>query len=186
MALNKNQLRLQRITVRGFGLIELMIAMLVLAVGLAGGAAVISVAIANNGRARFDTTATALAESTMERIVAIPSRAIGPAASTSLTDCAGNNFPISSALGGAPLITQGTFAGSIDFSQPALPNYSMQYSTCSSGGTLAYDIRWRVDPGPTPFTQLITVSAKSVGQTSNNATNRFTAPVRLRTIRGAF
>lgn len=171
---------------RGFSLIELMIAMVVLAFGLVGGAAVLSTAIANNGRSRFDTTATALAESTMEKIVAIPSRAQGAAAGTNVTDCAGTTFPVSTAPGGAPLIPNGAFAGHIDFLQPAVRNYSMLYATCTAGSNTVYDVRWRVDPGPTPFTQLVTVAAKSIGQAGNSADKRFALPVMLRTVRGTF
>jgi len=186
MALNGSEAQARKIRCDGFSIIELMIAMVVLAVGLIGGAAVISTAIANNGRSRFDTTATALAESTMEKIVAIPSRAQGAAASTSIVDCQDSTFPISTAVGGAPLIQNGTFAGYIDFLQPAVPNYSMRYSVCSSGTNITYDVRWRIDPGPTPFTQLVTVSARNIGQIGNNPDRRFALPVRLRTIRGAF
>jgi len=170
----------------GFSLIELMIATVVLSIGLTGGAAVISAAIASNGRARFDTGATALAESAMERIVAIPSRATGTDANTSLKDCAGTTFPINTALGGSALITQGPFAGAVDFSKPALPNYSMQYAVCARGATIIYDVRWRVDPGPTPFTQLITVGVRNAGPGGGSGNRRFALPVRLRTIRGAF
>lgn len=170
----------------GFSLIELMIATVVLSVGLAGGAAVISAAIANNGRARFDTTATALAESTMERILAIPSRATGASATTSLQDCTGTTFPISTAVGGAPLVIVGTFAGSVDYSQPPVANYSMNYAVCTRDTTIVYDIRWRVDPGPTPFTQLITVAVKNVGPQGGSGNSRFALPARLRTIRGTF
>lgn len=186
MALRRKQTQTHRARPAGFSMIEVMVAMLVLAVGLVAGAAAISVAIAGNGRSRFDTTATALSESVMERIVAIPTRAIGAAANTSLTDCAGNTFPMSTSIGGTPLITSGPFTGSVDFTQPPVLNYSMRYSACSSAGALIYDVRWRIDPGPTPFTQFVTVSARNLAQTGNNGTNRFAAPVRLRTIRGAF
>lgn len=186
MALEKNKSKV-RIHAMGFSLIELMIAMLVLAFGLVAGAAVISTAIATNGRARFDTTATALAESVMEHIVAIPSRAQGAAALTSMTDCAGTTFPMNTVQGGAPLVTAGPFAGNVDFLQPAVQQYSMLYTICSAGRNMSYDVRWRIDAGPTPFTQLVTVSAKSVGQAGNSANgNRFALPVRLRTIRGTF
>jgi hypothetical protein len=33
---------------------------------------------------------------------------------------------------------------------------------CSTGDRVAYDVRWRIDPGSTPSTQLVTVSAKPV------------------------
>jgi hypothetical protein len=38
----------------------------------------------------------------------------------------------------------------------------MRYVMCSTGGSVAYDVRWRIDPGSTPSTQLVTVSAKPV------------------------
>jgi prepilin-type N-terminal cleavage/methylation domain-containing protein len=184
MAVKRNKARMQA---SGFSLIELMIAMLVLAFGLVAGAAVISTAIATNGRARFDTTATALAESVMEHIVAIPSRAQGAAALTSMTDCAGTTFTMNTVQGGAPLIKTGVFAGNVDFTQAAVQQYSMLYTICSAGNNMSYDVRWRIDPGPTPFTQLVTVSAKNIGQAGNSTNgNRFALPVRLRTIRGTF
>lgn len=166
---------------RGFSLLELAIAMAVLLVGLLGGIVVIGVASANNGRSKFHTTATTLAESTMERILAIPETATGGAAQTQITDCSGNTYTVATAVGGSPLISSGAFSGSIDFSQAAQPNYSMNYAMCAtSGGT--YDVRWRVDPGPTPSTQLITVSVKSIS--ANGAL--LTLPYTLHHLRGDF
>ena len=57
---------------RGFSLIEVMIATVVLVVGLLGGIAVIAVATANDGRSKLHSTAILLAQSTMEKIAAIP------------------------------------------------------------------------------------------------------------------
>jgi prepilin-type N-terminal cleavage/methylation domain-containing protein len=168
---------------RGFSLLELTIAMAVLAVGLLGGMVIIGVATANNGRSKLHSTAVTLAESTMEKIVAIGSKATGAAAQTRISDCAGNTFIIETAQGGSDLITSGAFANTIDFSKPPQTNYSMNYVMCSSGGGVAYDVRWRIDPGYTPSTQMVTVSAKPLPGTAAAAA-QLTLPVTLRQTRG--
>jgi len=174
---------------RGFSLIELMIAMAVLAVGLLGGIVVIAMSAANNGKSKLNTTAVTLAESTMETILAIPEKATGTATQTQLTDCAGNTFTIETAQTaagvGTALIANGAFAGSVDYSQPPVPNYSMQYVMCSTGAGLVYDIRWRIDQGPTPSTQLVTVSAKP-GAGNQAVAAQFTLPFTLHELRGDF
>src|SRR5262245_39697473 len=126
---------------RGFSLLELSIAMAVLLVGLLGGIVVIGMASANNGRSKFHTTAATMAQSTMERIVAIPQSATGIAAQTKINDCAGNTLIIETAVGGSDLISSGAFAGAIDFSKPPLPSYSMTYAMCASAGGGIYDVR---------------------------------------------
>jgi prepilin-type N-terminal cleavage/methylation domain-containing protein len=170
---------------RGFSLIELMIAMAVLAVGLLGGIAVIAVATANDGRSKMHSTAILLAQSTMEKIAAIP-KAAGNT-QTTLTDCVGTPHSIETAVpaaGGSPaLIDSGAFLGTIDFSQPTVTNYSMVYVTCSTGGNIGYDVRWRIDRGPTPATQLVTVSAKPL--VTAGAT-QFMLPYTLHQLRGDF
>ena len=166
---------------RGFSLIEVMVAMAVLVVGLLGGIVVIAVASANDGRSRLHSTAVTLAESTMEKIVAIPQNALGTGAETKMTDCAGNSFMIETAPGGSDLITSGAFAGTVDFSKPAVGNYAMAYSTC--GTSVSYDVRWRIDPGPTPSTQLVTVSAKPMVAAG---AAQFTLPYTLHQLRGNF
>jgi prepilin-type N-terminal cleavage/methylation domain-containing protein len=167
----------------GFSLIELMIAMSVLAVGLLGGIAVLAVANANNGRSKLHSTAVTLAQSTMEKIVAIPESAVGEDAKTKLTDCAGNSYIVNTAVGGSDLIGSGAFAGSIDFSKLPVENYAMRYFTCSTGASVGYDVRWRIDAGPTPATQLVTVSAKPI-VTAGAA--QLTLPYTLRQTRGDF
>jgi prepilin-type N-terminal cleavage/methylation domain-containing protein len=159
---------------RGFSLIELMIAMAVLAVGLLGGIVVIAVATANDGRSKLHTTAVTMASSTMEKILAIPQKATGGAAQTKLTDCAGNTFTIETAVG-----------GSVDFSQAPQPNYSMRYVMCSTGIGVPYDVRWSIDAGPTPSTQLVTVSAKPIVG-NGAAAALFTLPFTLHQLRGNF
>lgn len=167
----------------GFSLLELSTAMAILLVGLLGGIVVIGVASANNGRSKFHTTAATMAQSTIERILAIPQSAVGAAAQTKVNDCAGNTFTIETAVGGSDVINSGAFAGAIDFSKPPLPSYSMTYTMCSSAGGGTYDVRWRVDPGPTPSTQLITVGARSVNANGNAL---FALPYNVRQLRGDF
>jgi len=169
----------------GFSLIELMIAMAVLAVGLLGGIVVIAMATANDGRSKLHTTAVTLASSTMERILAIPQNAVGKAAQTKITDCAGNSFTIETAPGGSDLITAGAFSGSVDYSKPPKANYSMQYIMCSSGAGVPYDVRWNIDAGPTVSTQLVTVSAKPISG-SGTAAAQFTLPFTVHQLRGNF
>lgn len=162
----------------GFSLLELMIAMCVLAIGILGGMGAICAATASNGGSKMNTAAATLAESTMERIMAVPPNATGTAAVTSVSDCNGNAFAMSTVPGGSP-VSNGLFTG-IDYTQPQTPNYSMTYVTCSG---FTFDVRWRVDAGPTPSTQMITVSVKSLRTTANPAAS-FTRRFTLHSVRG--
>lgn len=157
---------------RGFSLVELMIAMTVLAIGLLGGIVVIAMATANNGQSQLHTTTAMMAQSTMEKIIAIPKTGTGAAAQTQITDCAGNTFVISTGIG-----------GSVDFSQAPVPAYSMGYVMCSAGAGVTYDVRWRIEAGPTLSTQLVTVSAKSI---TGGQPGQLRFPFTLRQLRGNF
>lgn len=149
----------------GFSLLELTIAASILAVGLTAGIGVICAATASNASSKINTAAAIVAQSTMEKILAVPESASGAAALTSLTDCAGNSLVINTSPGGSP-VTSGLFPG-IDYTQPAMANYSMIYVTCSG---LNFDVRWSVQAGQiTPATELVTVSVKSIRTPANPA-----------------
>ena len=167
---------------RGFSLVELMIAMVVLAVGLLAATGLICAAMASNVAPKLSTASATLAESTLERIIAIPADATGAAALTSITDCTGNNFAINTLPGGSATTTA-TSGIMVDFQQPALPGYSMQYSNCTAGQTMTYDVRWTIEPGPTPSTQLVTVSARVMPGTAGPQAV-YSPPITLRTLRG--
>lgn len=161
---------------------ELMIAMVVLAVGLLAGLGLIVTAIARNGGPKTNTAAATLAESTLERIMAAPLDNTGASLPASLNDCAGNTFTINTAPGG-PQPVNSTFGISEDFSQTPMPGYSMQYVNCAGGQGQTFDIRWTVEAGPTASTQLITVSARALGASAGPAAP-FVRPVTLRALRG--
>jgi type IV pilus assembly protein PilV len=184
----------QRRNQGGFSLIELMIAMLVLTVGLLGGMLILAAAIASNAQAKFDSSAVAMAQSTMDRILAISASA-ALTTKTNMTDCNGNTYSINTANGGAATtningITNGTQA--IDFTQAPVAGYSMQYTLCAAGGAgytgnpQVYDVRWNVSAGPTPTTQLILVAAKNASEAGNGGSQSrfFAVPVTLRALRG--
>lgn len=182
----------------GFGLIELLIAMLVLTVGLLGGMVILTVAIASNAQAKFDTGAVSLAQSTMDKILALS--AVAANQTTSVTDCNGIVHTVNSAIAGnnptgAPTTTLNGLANgtqAIDFTAAPVANYSMQYTMCAAGGVgyvgqpQVYDVRWNVSPGPTPSTQLILVAAKNISETGNGGSQSryFAVPITLRALRG--
>jgi prepilin-type N-terminal cleavage/methylation domain-containing protein len=167
---------------RGFSLIELMVATAVLAVGLLGGIAVIAVATANDGRSKLHTNAVTIAQSTMEKIVAIPTGAANT--QTALTDCAGGApHTIATGPGGSDLIASGALAGTINFSQPSVTGYSMDYVTCSTGTSVVYNVRWNISAGPTSSTQVVTVGVKPI-VTAGAA--QLTLPYTLHQLRGDF
>src|SRR5437016_14223653 len=70
-------------TERGFSLIELMIALVVLAVGMAALGVLFGVAILGNGRSKGDTAGTMLAQTILEQIAAQPASS---AANLSVTE----------------------------------------------------------------------------------------------------
>lgn len=177
---------------RGMTMLELLIAMSVLAIGMGGMLAVFTAAIASNSKAKSDTSGTMLAQTVMERIAAQPATPGG--GNILIQDCnpAGPvTWTIAIAPGGANLLAQNNGQGSVnsvDWSQtyantPA--NYKMQFVACGNNGRqVTFDVRWNVQT-ISANSRLITVSARPITADAGNR-NRlmYAQPVTLRTIGG--
>ena len=177
-------------TERGMSLIELMIAMVVLATGLGGITILLTGSIASNNKNNHDTTATLLAQMVLEQI---SGQHVYSNQTINITDCAGNSWTIATAPGavgtgnGATLKADGT----IDFTQAyssITADYAMKYVDCSTAGGFKtiYDIRWNVMSVSTnTTTRLITTAARPGSSDVNQLGGVFFAlPVNLRGIGG--
>jgi Flp pilus assembly protein TadG len=126
----------------GVGMIEMMIASLILAIASLSILGLISVSIVTNNRNKMDSTGTMLAQSVIEQVKAT---LIGTG-NASLTDCDGTDWAIETSTGGAALT-----GVSIDFTEASPPaDYYMNYvmrSPCTTTGAegITYDVRWRVE-----------------------------------------
>jgi type II secretory pathway pseudopilin PulG len=164
----------------GFSMIELVFAIGVLSVAVVGGLAMVVFGVARNGSSRMDTTATNVAQTVLEDIAtSIPTG--NP--TMNITDCAGNILVVQTAVGGAGLKLDGS--GDIDFQQPAVGGYQMNYTVCGNNGLRAtYDVRWRVEAaGGSAWGKLVTVAARQPLSVQNGQM-MFVPPVTLRTIVG--
>jgi prepilin-type N-terminal cleavage/methylation domain-containing protein len=169
---NTNQIRKHR-NQAGFTLIELMIAGVLLAVGVAAMSGLVGLAVKNNGHSRLDSTATMLNQAVVEQVSeAISFKASCQGSGTlTITDCAGNPHTVDTAGPGAPLITTNpdpTKIGYIDFSVPqdTTNGYEMDYAVCNGNTKVYYDVRWNVQTISTTsssFTTLLTVGTRMQG-----------------------
>jgi len=137
-------------------LIELMIAMLVLAVGIMAAMGLIVRAIGGDAWSKQLSNNTVLAQTVVERIMAVPAQNTTP---LTITDCANNVSTVATSAGGASLNSN----GEVDFTQGAVTNYQMYYTDCDTNGHQAtYDIRWNVQAivNSSGNVKLLTVSTK--------------------------
>jgi Tfp pilus assembly protein PilV len=178
---------------RGISLVELVIAITVLAVGMAGLAVLFSTAIMNNSRSKGDTSGTMLTQTVLEQIAAQPANLV---ANLTLTDCntAGATvWPITTTGAASPGAgaTINVNTGAIDFTQAyaaVTAGYKMQYVACGNNGRqMTYEVRWNIQT-ITANTRLITVSARPLAAASaannQNQALLFAPPITLRTIGG--
>ena len=170
----------------GMTLVELMIAITVLAIGMLGTMGMIVMGMQTNSRSKTDTTATVLDQEIIEgfstlkqypqpTFVTIYDCALGAGAANAHEANLGQGaLPAGS---GATLYTAGTApttaqVGDIDWSQPVptlatstTPGYAMEYRTCNGD---IYEIRWNVmdltpaapPAGSSGRLSLLTVSAR--------------------------
>lgn len=182
---------------RGMSLIELMMALFVLAVGLAGGMILVSTAIASNNRNKLDTTATLLSQMVLEKILTPGNANLPPLVGGApgppphfvvVSDCTGAQFRIYLDPGGPALAP----SGDINFAAPPPAiGYNMNYTVCRAAGqTAVYDVRWNIravkfTPNST-YTKIVTVAARPTGAAANNSTQIlfFGLPVTLRGMSG--
>lgn len=187
MQLSKN-LKLHKES--GMTLIELMIAMTVLAVGLAGIMAIVIAALYGNARNRTDTSATLISQMVIEQMGDMPANTD---TTFQLTDCAGTVWNINTAAGGATLKGTNNFpvwvASDIDFNVAApAAGYSMLYVSCATNGSpgLTYDVRWNVAKNGQTKTVVVAARIKGTGATTGGAQNiYFAIPVQLKTVLGS-
>jgi len=171
----------------GFSLIELTVAMFVLAVGVLGGMTMIIMGMSRNSSNRVDTTATNVAQTVLEEVSAAPPNT-NP--TLILTDCVQtnpltSNLQINTAPGGATVLN-----GNINFAADSATSlngngYQMNYTVCGTNGVkTVYDVRWHVDlVGGSSWAKLVTVSAQQPFVASQTGIS-FLKPVTLRTVVG--
>jgi prepilin-type N-terminal cleavage/methylation domain-containing protein len=177
---------------KGMSLIELMFAMLILAIGLGGLTTLFIFASETNNKNSKATSSTMLAQQVLEQISAQHPDSIQV---ITLTDCAGNQWNVKTVGAAAPggagalIVTAASdpFYGGLDPAQAyaAIPaGYAMQYTDCAANGRrTVYDVRWNIVTLD-PFTRLITVSARQVGPANQIGGRLFFLPATLRGIGG--
>jgi prepilin-type N-terminal cleavage/methylation domain-containing protein len=193
----------------GMTLVELMIAITVLAIALPASMLMILVGMQTNSRNKTDTTATIVNQEIIEKFSTLkqyPQPIFVPIYDCGLSAGAVNVHNASLGQGAAPagngstLYTTATApspdkVGDIDWTQPVstlatstTPGYAMQYSTC--GGSV-YEVRWnvmKINSNPNSRVSLLTVSARprsAIAAEAAGSQNRailYAQPVTLRAL----
>jgi hypothetical protein len=187
-------------------LIELMIAMTVMAIGLPACIMMVLIGMQSNSRNKTDTTATVLDQEIVEKFATLkqyPKPTFVVIYDCALNGGAANIHNASLGAGAAPAgsgaaLYTGAIAsqvGNIDWTQPApvlatsaTQGYAMDYQTCSGD---IYEVRWNVmaiSPNPNSRISQLTVSARqlsAVQADAAGASNRailYAQPVTLKTL----
>jgi len=141
---SKKQLHSQR----GFTLIEMVVATVVLVVGIVGVAKLVPVAVSMNLGNRRDSTALVIAQREMDALVgqsigngtfSDPQGVVCPP----LAVCNLGNPATPGVIVGSPVLNFGT-RPLIDFSAAQVAGYSFYYSDPNDPSSTQYDVRWAV------------------------------------------
>ena len=185
---------------RGFTLVELLIALLILAIAMGGITIILTMAMETSNKTGNDTASTMIAEHILEQISSEPANSNN---ALTITDCAGVAHVINTAGAARGAGSGGANGGNgarltaptavtpevIDWTQlyagvPA--GYSMRYASCGAGGrATTYDVRWDVQT-LSPYTRLVVISARPIADQNAGIASglRFVNPPQLRTIGG--
>lgn len=173
-------------------LLELLIAIVVLAIGMGGLLVLLVSTMCTDTRSGNDTSSTMLAEHVLEQISAPMAEDTTP---PTLTDCAQNTWTITTAGAAKGSGNSGANGGNgaelttgavVDWTQSyaSVPTgYKMQYVACGAGGQqITYDVRWNVITMDS-YSRMIFSSARPSGSATVGGL-RYVMPVTLRTIGG--
>jgi type II secretory pathway pseudopilin PulG len=185
----------------GLSMLELLIAMTVLAIGMLGCVVMILAGVQSNSRNKNDSAAVVLDQEILEMFATYKN--YPTSGFVAITDCgvgltSTHNASVVEAAGpagaGATLYTGATApqpsnVGDINWTQPspafatsAVTGYAMQYQTCN-GDT--YEVRWNVmevSPNPASRISLLTVSSRQVSAGATHNATLFATPTTLRTM----
>jgi type IV pilus modification protein PilV len=180
----------------GMTMLELLIAMTVLAVGMLGATGMILAGVQSNSRNKNDTTAIVLDQEILEQFatyknyptsgfVVINDCATGTAAQheASVVGVTGGSAGATTyTTGSAPLPSN---VGDIDWTAAAPPlatsasaGYAMDYTTCN--GDL-YEVRWNITEINTQLSEL-TVSSRQTAAANTKSSILFAIPTSLHTL----
>jgi prepilin-type N-terminal cleavage/methylation domain-containing protein len=136
---------------RGFTLVEMLIATIIVIVGLVAVAQLVPTSVMMNSTNRNDGAAVVFAQQQMEALRA------QPFSSNSFTDATGTTcYPANSTcylgdpaqpnqcIGNCPLMTNGSGVPIIDFSATPASGYSFTYIDLNDPYSAPYDVRWAV------------------------------------------
>ena len=146
---------------RGFTLIEMMIAVVMILVGLVAVAQLVSASIALNSANRDDSTSVVLAQNELNQFVN------QPLTTFTFTDNLGNVCTLGSAgttgsFVGSP-ITSGGNQQVIDYTQATVNGYSFTWIDPNDPTGARYDVRWAVYNFPSGAGKRFIIGARKTG-----------------------